>query len=117
MRWLQLIAMTGDTAMADRLTAWQCIGCGRLEAPQTCIGVCQDRKVQLVDARAYDLAVVQLQRAHRKAQAFEKLLRRLACTTPRDGVWDRSYRSLQQQARTVLSEFASDAEEMRVAEG
>jgi hypothetical protein len=31
--------------MKDYVKAWQCIGCGKIEAPQACIGVCQDRKV------------------------------------------------------------------------
>ena len=26
----------------DIVTVWQCIGCGRIEAPQPGIGVCQD---------------------------------------------------------------------------
>jgi hypothetical protein len=110
------MAMASETAMADRLTVWQCIGCGRLEAPQPCIGVCQDRKVELVDARAYDRLAMQAQRTHRQAQAFQNLLRRLAWTTPREGAWDRSYRNLQQQARTLLLEFASDVKEICRAE-
>jgi len=27
--------------MSDPVKAWQCIGCGSIEAPQTGIGVCQ----------------------------------------------------------------------------
>ena len=29
---------------AERIVAWQCIGCGRLEGPQPCVGVCQDAR-------------------------------------------------------------------------
>lgn len=36
--------------MNETVKAWQCIGCGEIEAPQTCIGVCQDRKVDFVYA-------------------------------------------------------------------
>ena len=36
--------------MAETIRGWQCIGCGRVEAPQNCIGVCRDRKVVLVYA-------------------------------------------------------------------
>ncbi|MCC6535698.1 MAG: hypothetical protein IT531_24365 [Burkholderiales bacterium] len=42
--------------MSDYVDAWQCIGCGRIEAPQNCIGVCQDRKVQFVYAGDYEQA-------------------------------------------------------------
>jgi hypothetical protein len=31
----------GGVVMTDYVKAWQCIGCGKIEAPQTCIGVCQ----------------------------------------------------------------------------
>jgi len=33
-------------AESEVVEAWQCIGCGRVELPQPCIGVCQDRKVR-----------------------------------------------------------------------
>jgi hypothetical protein len=38
--------------MSNRVKAWPCIGCGKIEAPQTCIGVCHDRKVEFADALA-----------------------------------------------------------------
>ena len=38
----------------ERMKAWQCIGCGKLDGPQNCIGVCQDRRVELVYAADYD---------------------------------------------------------------
>jgi hypothetical protein len=37
--------------MGDYIQAWQCIGCGRIEAPQTCVGVCRDRKILRVGIR------------------------------------------------------------------
>jgi len=27
--------------MTERMTAWQCIGCGRIEGAQPCVGICQ----------------------------------------------------------------------------
>src|SRR5690242_9226410 len=47
---------TASRPMTERTTAWQCIGCGRLEADATCLGVCQDRKVEVVSAADYDEA-------------------------------------------------------------
>jgi hypothetical protein len=40
--------------MTKRVMAWQCIGRGKIEAPQTCIGVCQDRKVEFVCASEHE---------------------------------------------------------------
>ena len=87
----------------DYVKAWQCIGCGMIEAPQTCIGVCEYRKADLVYAFDYEQAVSQAAAALRRAEALEVLVRQLARTTPREGEWERSYRALQEQARRVLA--------------
>ncbi|MCC7325536.1 MAG: hypothetical protein IT521_01860 [Burkholderiales bacterium] len=102
--------------MTDYVKAWQCIGCGKIEAPQPCIGVCEDRKVQFVYAYEYEEALAQTQRAQQAAQSIATVLRRMASTTPRDGEWERSYRALQQQARQALAAFAEGAAEDRGSE-
>ena len=51
--------------------AWRCIGCGRIEAPQPCIGVCEDRKVRLVDAADHEAALALLREAEERAAALE----------------------------------------------
>lgn len=76
--------------MAERLKAWECTGCGRLEGQRPCIGICQDRPVELVYAGEYDALVT--------------LVRQLALATPRAGEWEQSYRALQARARKLLSE-------------
>ncbi len=88
--------------MSGYVQAWQCIGCGRIEAPQTCVGICQDRKVEFVYADDHEEALAQLAIVRRQAQACESLLRQLALTTPHDGEWERSYRALQERARRLL---------------
>ena len=84
--------------MTDYVKAWQCIGCGRIEALQNWIGVCQDRKIHLVYAFEHEEALAQTQRARERADALEAVVRKLACTTPRNGEWGRSSRVLQDQA-------------------
>ena len=79
--------------MTGRVQAWQCIGCGKIEAPQTCIGVCQDRKVEFVYAFEHEETLEQLKLAHRQAAALEAL----------------AYRALQSQARRTLASLARDA--------
>jgi hypothetical protein len=37
---------------AERIKAWQCIGCGRIEGAQPCIGICEDRPGRSHDRRA-----------------------------------------------------------------
>ena len=75
----------------------------RLEAPRNCIGVCQDRKVELVSAWDYAKALVALEDANVRIATLETLLVKLAHTTPRDGTWKESYIALQAQARKVLA--------------
>jgi hypothetical protein len=86
--------------MADYVKAWQCIGCGSIEAPQTCIGICEHRKVQFVYAFEHEAA---LAHERRRADALETVVRQLARSTPRAGEWERSYRALQDLARRALS--------------
>lgn len=89
------------------ITAWQCIGCGRLEAPQQCVGVCQDRKVELVAAAVYADTLADAEALRERVAALEGLLRQLAVVTPRAGQWQRSYESLQQRARALLAGAAA----------
>ncbi len=87
----------------DSIPAWQCIGCGRIEAPQNCVGICQDRRVEFVYATEHAKALHDLEAARRERDALHRLVRRLASTTPRAGEWERSYRMLQQGGRAVLA--------------
>jgi len=97
----------------DIVTVWQCIGCGRIEAPQPCIGVCQDRQERFVAAADHEEALARLHTAQRKAAALESLMLRLTLTSPRDRKWERCYTTFQAEARRLLSEFASVREAPR----
>jgi hypothetical protein len=91
--------LTDENATAGRITVWECIGCGRIENQRPCIGICQDRKTDFVYASVYDEALAQV-------AALKALIRQLACTTPRAGEWERTYRALQNQARQTLKAIA-----------
>lgn len=93
--------------MTEYVKAWQCIGCGKIEAPQNCIGVCQDRRVEFVYASDHKELLAQLRAAQRHALAASAVLRRLASTKPHDHEWERSYRAIQAQARRVLTTAGS----------
>ena len=81
--------------MADIITAWQCIGCGKIEAPQQCVGVCQDRRIELVDAKEHRAVLA-------RSVEVDALLRQIAFSTPHDDAWQASYRALQERARKLL---------------
>lgn len=94
--------------MTKRMTAWQCIGCGRIEGAQPCVGICEDRRVDFVYASEYDEMRVQLTHARRRTEALTALVRQLAHTTPRKGEWEHTYRTLQVHARRTLAALASE---------
>ena len=96
--------------MDGRIQAWQCIGCGRLEAPQNCIGVCQDRKIELVDARMYDDLQGRLDAESVKSGRLLALVQQLAWSKPRPDAWERSYLALQAQARALVEEIRKVAQ-------
>ena len=81
--------------MVETVTAWQCIGCGKIEAPQQCVGVCQDRKIELVYADEHRVALAHL-------LEVDALLRQIAFSTPHDDAWQASYQALQARARKLL---------------
>lgn len=89
--------------MIDYVKAWQCIGCGKIEAPQTCIGVCRDRRVEFVHAEDYEETLAQLNATQQRLRAAILVLRALASITPRNGEWERGYRAAQDQARRILT--------------
>lgn len=94
--------------MADRIMAWQCIGCGRIEGAQPCVGICQDRKTDFVYASDYDETLAQLALARSQMENMTALIRQIAHTTPRNGEWERTYRALQTRARRTLAALGSD---------
>ena len=108
-----MVLLADENASGERVTVWQCIDCGKIEGPRPCIGVCEDRKVEIVYASIHDEAIAQLAFIRRQAEALEAFVRRFARTTPREGEWERSYRAWQDQARRTLvaldSDFTKDA--------
>lgn len=79
--------------------AWGCPRCGRVDAPQPCLGVCIGRPVEMTDAAAYrDLA----ERSAALADVERELaavVRLLAHVTPRGGRGDETRMAL--TARTA----------------
>lgn len=86
--------MSPELEAVEPIKVWQCIGCGRIDHPQPCIGVCRDQKAEMVFASDF-------RRAVDRVRALEVILQRIVNTTPRAD-WERSYKALQDQARLAL---------------
>lgn len=94
----------------DAIEAWQCVGCGKLEAPQPCIGVCRDRKVLLVGLQEHERALHELHTMQQRIDALRALLVRFTRATPRGDGWAASWEQLQVQARQALDADTTRAE-------
>lgn len=88
--------MAGET-----VKVWQCIGCGRIEAPQECVGICEFKRIDMVYAFEHEKS---LEAARERCAKFEELARYLARITPREGEWERSWKALQARARALVAE-------------
>jgi hypothetical protein len=80
----------------ERRKVWECVGCGRIDDPQPCVGVCRDQKVEYVLAVDHD----------RQVAALAGVLRTIALTTPREGEALHHWQALQVQAKRALQELA-----------
>ena len=85
--------------MADRIKVWQCVGCGRIDDPQPCVGVCRDAKVEYVLASHHDAEIAA---ARAEIEALRDVVQRIAHTNPRNGQWERTWLALQERARKAL---------------
>ena len=81
--------------MIETIEGWRCIGCGKVEAPRPCIGICTDKRVELVQAADYaELAW--------RVEQLEAALKLIASVTPKPEALEASWLALQQRARQVL---------------
>jgi hypothetical protein len=88
------------------IQAWQCIGCGRIEAPQPCIGVCRDKKIHVVGKDAHESVRGELAALREQMHHVRSKLMRFAQCTPRRGQFEKSFSALQAQIRQLLDELS-----------
>ena len=93
--------------MTERLSTLFCIGCGRIDVPEPCVGDCDERIVDLILAKDHDEAEVQVARAVQDVGIMRELLVRLVSEMPESSAampsnWAKTHQAMQKQARTVL---------------
>jgi hypothetical protein len=89
--------------MTDYIQAWQCIGCGKIEAPQPCIGVCRDRKIFMVGKDDYEHARNEIEALRAQLATAHAMLQRFGLAKPNKNQWQRSWLALQAQVREALA--------------
>ncbi len=88
--------------MVETIEAWQCVGCGRLQAERPCIGVCTDKRVELVEAADYAALAW-------RVEELEAALALIARVTPRPAALEASWLALQARARALLDQVDAAA--------
>jgi hypothetical protein len=88
---------------------WWCATCGRVEAPQPCIGVCVHTPEDMVAADEHARAADAARAAHDETIRLERLVRLLATVTPRAGQVERTLSALRAPARSALVTARSTA--------
>jgi hypothetical protein len=93
--------------MSERLSALFCIGCGRVDVPEPCVGACDERMIDLVLAKEYESARVQAEDITRAVATLQDFISRLVSELPEPDApqaadWDDKLRGLRGQARSVL---------------
>jgi hypothetical protein len=92
--------------MTDYIQAWQCIGCGRIEAPQPCIGVCKDRKVFMVGKDEHEHVLAENAALQARLRQAHAMLLRFGQARPKPGQWEAAWLALQEQVREALPVLA-----------
>jgi hypothetical protein len=91
-----------DVVPGEPFRAWLCTGCGRVEAPQACLGVCLRHPEDVVRADRHAEALARAADADRDARALRALVRRLAWTTPREGHGDETVAAMRAAALALV---------------
>ncbi|MHB8679036.1 MAG: hypothetical protein ACYC7G_04790 [Rudaea sp.] len=97
--------LAGEARVAEYIQAWQCIGCGRIEAPQPCIGVCRDRKVLFIGKDEHEAALAEIARLRAQLRSAASRLQRFGLAAPRPGQWEPAYAALRDEARVLITEL------------
>jgi hypothetical protein len=91
-------------------TTWWCAGCGGIDAPQPCLGICVWRSVEWVNGIRYLEQRAGALVERNTEQRLRGLVRRVAFVTPRAGHWERGWRAFEAQAQVMFQACQDDAQ-------
>jgi hypothetical protein len=81
------------------IETWRCLTCGRIEAPQPCLGVCIKHPADMIAADVHAPVRTQAEAAFAELARLTELVRRIAHTTPRAGQAARTLGALRDETR------------------
>jgi hypothetical protein len=92
-----------DVAMIE---AWGCPRCGRIDAPQPCLGVCVRRPRAVADVSEYRRFAARSEQLAAEDRTLTGLARLLATVTPRPGQEESTVLAVRSRARELLDRSA-----------
>jgi hypothetical protein len=96
-------------------TTWWCPGCGGIDAPQPCLGICVWREIEWVNRTSYFEVRARVLTDRDTERCLRGLVRRVASVTPRAGQWERGWHAMEAQARESLQASKDGAQIQRTA--
>jgi hypothetical protein len=95
-------------AAGDVVTTWACDSCGRIEAPQPCIGVCIRPETPMVTAAEHGAVVAQATATIEALEWLAPPVRQLAWSMPRAGRFADTAEAVRKAALERLTQPRSD---------
>jgi len=96
------LRVSAEVVEAETVTTWACDSCGRIEAPQPCIGVCVRPPTAMVPAAEHAVVVEAARAAQRDLARFAPVLRQIAWATPRPEHVEEMGRALRAAAQALM---------------
>jgi hypothetical protein len=94
-----------DVPDMEIIQAWGCPRCGRVEAPQPCIGVCIFRPRAVADVREYRRLAPRVEQAVTGDEALSGVARLISTVSPRPGREGATLAALRDRARHALDQM------------
>jgi hypothetical protein len=88
------------------IDGWRCIGCGRVEASRPCLGICQDRRAQLVELGALVAAIEHAERSEARIAKLMDFVRLVATTRAKAGGEEKTLSALRGRAQALLANLS-----------
>ncbi len=85
------------------IEGWRCIGCGKVEAPRPCIGICQDRRASFVELDNFVAALERAEASEARAAALANIVRLVATTRAKPGGEETTLTALRNRAQAALA--------------
>jgi hypothetical protein len=98
-----------DVPDMEIIQAWGCPRCGRVEAPQPCIGVCIFRPRMVADVREYQQLAPRAEQAVAAERALSGVARLISIVAPRPGREEATLAIVRARARHALHQMAVPA--------